>query len=94
MAREVQQHITIVNRDGATTEFAGDDYRLITGPMGMRFVLDENSQQVWVDPPVQRGGGPATVSVSNARPDYAPILTADQAMGLAAPNVPPPLLHD
>ncbi|WP_150116652.1 hypothetical protein [Williamsia herbipolensis] len=93
MSRSTQQHIVIVNRDGATTEFAGDTYRLITGPMGFRVVLDEHSNVVWTEPSIQ-AGGPAEVTVRDARPDYSPVLSADQAMGLAGPSVPPAVLGE
>ena len=93
MSRSTQQHITIVNRDGATTEFAGDSYRLITGPMGFRVILDEDSNAVWKEPSTQ-AGGPAQVTVQDARPDYSPVLSADQAIGLAGPTIPPAVLGD
>ena len=56
------QRIVIEPARGGVREFVGDQYRLVSGPLGFRFVYDETGECVWQELPA-REGGPASISV-------------------------------
>lgn len=57
------QRIVIEPTRGEVHEFVGNQYSLVSGPLGFRFVYDETGSCVWQELPARKGGGPASVSV-------------------------------
>lgn len=67
------QVIRIVGHDGEVTEFVGDNFSLVAGPLGQRFIFDDERKGrggcVWSEPtPINLVC--VDVTVTHPRPDF------------------------
>ncbi|WP_304118981.1 hypothetical protein [Mycolicibacterium bacteremicum] len=62
MSSPSPQRIVIEPTRGGVDEFVGDQYSLVSGPLGFRFVYNETGACVWQELSAHEGG-PASISV-------------------------------
>lgn len=92
MTRQPEQCIKVVDHTGEVSEFAGDHYQLMAGPLGIRMIFDESSpttQCVWTEPLAQ-GGVRVQVTVANPRAGFQPggdVWDASKASVVPSPTV-------